>query len=199
MAILTPARWGALLAAAAVLAIAAPSAAQTAEAPAPSLPPSAGARLPWYAPAVIPYYEDGMPIPPGYGLQYRRNRPLIIAGAALFGGSYLAAALTAGTVVAGTDKHRMEVAPLFAPFVGPWITLATSRDAQLNDPDRRVNGVLLVVDGVAQITGAALFIAGMVTREPVLMRRRDSYDSTASLAVPEIFIGGRSAALRWQF
>ncbi|APR75064.1 Vegetative cell wall protein gp1 precursor (Hydroxyproline-rich glycoprotein 1) [Minicystis rosea] len=155
-------------------------------------------RLPWYAPVVIPY-EDGMPIPPGYGLTHRRRRALIATGAALFGASYLTSALTAATVVAGIDKHRSEVAPLFIPFAGPWITLATSRDAQLNDPDRRMNGVLLVVDGVAQITGAALFIAGMVTREPILMRTRASYDKSAMLAVPEVLVGGRSASLRWVF
>jgi hypothetical protein len=151
--------------------------------------------LPWYAPRVLAY-EEGQPIPPGYAVTQRRRRSLIVAGAALFGASWLTSALTAATVVAGTNRHRSEVAPLFAPFAGPWITVATSRDARLDDPDRRMNGVLLVVDGVAQLTGAALFLAGMVTREPVLTRTRQSFDTAA---LPEILVGGRAAALRWRF
>jgi hypothetical protein len=156
------------------------------------------ARLPSYAPAILTY-EDGMPIPPGYRLETRRRRSLMAAGAALFGASYLASALTAGTVVAGYDKHRMEVAPLFIPFAGPFVTLSTSRDVQLNDPDRRTNGALLIVDGVAQITGAALFIAGAIAREPILARTKASYLPEEASATPELFLGGRSATLRWRF
>jgi hypothetical protein len=179
--------------AAAITSIASPAAAQLGPPP-PSLDP-ADTPLPWYAPPILAY-EDGQPIPPGYALTLRRRRSLIVAGAALFGASWLTSALTAATVVAGTDRHRSEVAPLFAPFAGPWITVATSRDARLDDPDRRMNGVLLVVDGVAQLTGATLFVAGMVMREPVLTRTKHSYDTAA---LPELLVGGRAAALRWRF
>lgn len=138
-------------------------------------------------------------MPPGYTLVRRRHRTLLAVGAALFGASYLASALTAGTVVAGHARHRSEVAPLFAPFAGPFITLATSRDAALGDPDRRMNGVLLLLDGAAQVTGAALFVAGLVLREPVLVRTRESYGPESARAWPEIVIGPRSAALIYRF
>ena len=183
--------------------IAAPAAAQDpaserrSSAPA-ALDPWESAPLPWYAPHTLPYAE-GMPLPPGYHVIRRRPRALLAAGAALLGGSYLASALTAATVIAGHARHRSEVAPLFAPLAGPWITLATSRDAALNDPDRRANGVFVMIDGVAQITGAALIVAGLVLREPVLVRTRESYKTTAALRVPEVLVGTRSASLRWRF
>jgi hypothetical protein len=139
-----------------------------------------------------------MPLPPGYHVVKRRPRALLAAGAALFAGSYLASALTAATVIAGHARHRSEVAPLFAPLAGPWITLATSRDVALADPDRRANGVFVMVSGVAQITGAALFVAGLVLREPVLERTRASYGTAASRA-PEILVGAGSAALLFRF
>lgn len=156
------------------------------------------ARLPWYAPRTLAF-EEGMPLPPGYTLIRRRNRTLLAAGAAIFGASYLASALTAATVVAGHARHRSEVSPLFVPFAGPFITVATSRDAALGDPDRRTNGVLLLLDGAAQITGAALFIAGLVAREPVLVRTRDSYGVESASVGPEIVIGPRSAGLIYRF
>jgi hypothetical protein len=194
-----------LLAATAVLALAAPASAQDAPPAAPDRHdsgdrvPWAHARLPWYAPKALPYLE-GMPIPPGYDVQTRRRRSLMIAGAALFGGSWLASVLTASTVVAGFDKHRAGVAPLFIPFAGPFVTLATSRDARLDDPARRANGALLLVDGATQIGGAALFIAGLVTREPILARTKESYgEKDKSALVPEVLVMGRAAALRWQF
>jgi len=185
-----------------------PGLTSAADPPAPARQPPAAAladprlleaeRLPWYSPPTLAY-EDGTPIPPGYRLVSRRRQSLLAAGAALFGGSYLISALTAGTVVAGYDKHRIEVAPLFIPFAGPFVTLATSRDAQLNDVDRRTNGVLLLVDGVAQLTGAALFIVGIATREPFLARTKGSYRPAEARVMPEIFVGSRGAALRWQF
>lgn len=183
-----------LSAAAIVLAFAAPASAQ--DAPPPKVP-WAHERLPWYAPTTLPYVE-GMPIPPGYDVQTQRRRSLVIAGGALFGASWLASALTAASVVAGFDKHRASVAPLFIPFAGPFITMATSRDGRLDDPQTRVNGALLLVDGAAQLAGAALFIAGLVTREPVLVRTKESYGPKTSLA-PEVIVMGRAAALRWSF
>jgi hypothetical protein len=187
---------GVLLAALAILAIASPARAQT---PPPDVErgPWSGAPLPPYAPKTLAF-EEGMPIPPGYQIEMQRRRPLIIAGAALFGASWVASVLTASTVVLGYDKHRAEVAPLFIPFAGPFVTLGMSRDAQLNDPATRVNGVLLLLDGAAQLTGAALFIAGMVTREPVLVRTPRSYAPQIS-AAPEVIFAGRAAALRWSF
>lgn len=173
-----------LLVAAAIASAAAPAAADD---PKPD-------PLPWYAPKTIPYVES-MPIPLGYELGTARRNDLVYAGAAVFGVSWLASVLTAATVVAGNNRHRAEVAPLFAPFAGPWITLGTSRDAALADPDRRTNGALLIVDGVAQIGGAALFIAGLVLREPVLVRTTPK----PSLTKPEVLVSGRGAALRWTF
>lgn len=155
-------------------------------------------RLPWYAPPSLTY-EEGMPLPPGYTLVQRRPKNLLLAGAALFGASYLAAALTAATVIGGHARQRSEVAPLFAPLAGPWITLATSRDAALGDPDRRANGVLAMLDGVAQPTGAALLIAGLVSRKPVLVRTRESYGVRETSFAPEVVLGPRSASVLVRF
>jgi len=190
------ARGALLAAAAAILAIAAPAAAQAP--PPPERGPWAGATLPPYAPRLLPY-EEGMPIPPGYQVEMRRRRPLIIAGAALFGAGWLTSALTASTVMLGYGKHRSEVAPLFVPLAGPFIAMGTSRDARLDDPVTRVNGALLLLDGAAQLTGAALFIAGMATREPVLARTPRSYAPKDASAAPEVLFSGRAAALRWRF
>jgi len=155
-------------------------------------------RLPWYAPPTIPYLE-GVPFPPGYWPALRPRRSFIAAGAALFGGSYLASVLTAATILGGNGKHSIEVAPLFAPFAGPFATLGTSRDVQLNDPGVRTNGVLVIVDGVAQVAGAALFIAGYAAPERVLVRTKESYQPEEAAWVPEVAFTGRGGALSWVF
>jgi hypothetical protein len=116
------------------------------------------ASLAYYAPSVLPYVP-GMPVFTGYHLEHRRNRPLLFASA------YLTSAFVATAVLLGQDRHRFEVAPLYAPFAGPFATLGTSRNVQLNDPYERTNGIVLIASGVVQITGAALFIAGLATRE----------------------------------
>lgn len=130
--------------------------------PAPAAP--GPASLAYYAPSVLPYVP-GMPVFTGYHVEHRRNRSLLIAGAAVFASGYLTSVFVATAVLLGQDRHRFEVAPLYAPFAGPFATLGTSRNVQLNDPYERTNGIVLIASGVVQLTGAALFIAGLATHE----------------------------------
>jgi hypothetical protein len=81
------------------------------------------------------------------------NRPMLVAGSAIFLGAYVPSAIIAGYSSNPDDKA------LWAPVVGPWIDLAT-RDCSgsCTSPDTW-NAIGLVASGVAQTAGLAIAIA----------------------------------------
>ncbi|MFT3775438.1 MAG: hypothetical protein QM820_59585 [Minicystis sp.] len=58
------------------------------------------------------------------------------------------------------------VRPVMAPLVGPLIAAGTAHDAQRDDLVR----LLYVTDGVIQVGGAAMLIAGILATRPRLVR-----------------------------
>lgn len=169
----------------------------------PSLPPGTAAEPPppllgWYAPRKLPYVE-GMPIPMGYHVGEQRRHTLVAVGASLFAASYLASVLTATTVMLGGDRHRSEVGPLYVPFAGPFVTLATSRSVDINDKHERTNGILLIADGVTQAAGALIFIIGMATHEQVLLRNATPTTTATPLLRPDVLVGPSGGAMTWRF
>jgi len=111
-------------------------------------------------------YEDGDPIPAGYRLVKRRRRGLIIAGAITTGVPW-----SFGVVAAVSNDFRDNTGLLLIPVIGPWAMLATStaRDQSCSPSDTvdictvskaGVRGVL-VFDGLVQLAGGTMFVAGM--------------------------------------
>jgi hypothetical protein len=104
-----------------------------------------------------------MRIPPGGKVVGRRVPGLWIPGVIVFGVFYISTVSTwSSTSEAREDNHGIEVV---APVVGPFLRAANV------DGDGVLDGLLrtsLVLDGLAQTAGVALFIAGMVEREYVM-------------------------------
>lgn len=158
--------------------------------PPPGYPPP-GYPPPGYPPGYYPYYYpppnvpppprerryvEGQRIPPGYTVEERVRRGPIIAGSIVFGVPYVL-----GLLAASADDFPNQSGWLVVPVAGPWVTLV-SRDDTCHDDfggDDDVSyhydctdGVdtLLVLDGLMQATGAALFIWGVSSSKKVLVR-----------------------------
>ena len=142
-------------------------------------------------PATLPY-EEGEAVPMGYAVKTRPVRSMVIAGSVTFGATYLVSLLTASTVLAADSSSGEELAPLFAPIVGPFITIGTTKA-------EGAGTLWLVLDGLAQTAGAVMLIYGLVAEEKYLQRGPQSMGFIETLKRPEVFVGPRSAALRWQF
>jgi hypothetical protein len=148
--------------------------------PPPSYYPPPGSEYPPVGPKKMGY-EEGQPIPPGYHLETRARRGLIIAGAVTFGVTYLLSAFTASIAVdAGGDE---EFGPLFIPVAGPFVTIGTAEA-------EGTGTFALVLDGVAQAGGVAMFIAGLATEEQYLLR-----NDVASVKVAPMMVGPNSFGL----
>lgn len=144
----------------------------------------------------MPYeltYVEGMDIPDGYTKVDETRTGLVIAGAITFGVGWLAAATAAVAYsdedhgcfggaysYEGEDDHHEyydglgcgrgteaeDFAPLYIPIAGPFIAMGT-----LDHADGGVRAALLL-DGVVQVGGAAMFIAGLVAKKSVLIRTK---------------------------
>lgn len=106
-------------------------------------------------------YEEGQAIPPGYHLETRARRGLVIGGAVTFGVTYLLSAFVAS--IAMDSGGGDEFGPLLIPVAGPFVTVGTA--------ESEGSGTFaLVLDGLAQAGGVAMFVAGLVSEEEYLLR-----------------------------
>lgn len=112
-------------------------------------------------PRMIKDYQEGQPIPYGYHREDRVRKGAIITGASVFGGFYLYSALIA-SIGADVSSGSNRAASLFVPVFGPFLELAESDSTTLS--------YLLVLDGLAQATGAALVVWGITSPRAVLVR-----------------------------
>jgi len=130
-------------------------------------PPGYGYDTPPGAPLArsLPYNE-GDPIPPGYEITTRPRRGLIIGGAVTFGTTWLLSVLVASAAdsLDGTNS----LWPLYIPVVGPFVTIGTT------DSEGPAT-LFLVLDGVAQAGGLAMFIAGFAAPETRLERKKEDF------------------------
>jgi hypothetical protein len=161
--------------------------------PLPSSPPGAtGYPPPGYPPAMmfgpsrLPY-NDGEPVPPGYEIQTRPRMGMAKAGIATLVPLYGLSALFGATYLGREDGAAQAYAPLLIPVIGPFATMGTAGTAEFGT-------TILALNGLGQLAGAALLIAGLLTDEQYLARRRAGLDIR-----PEVSVGPRSVALRWQF
>lgn len=198
-----------------------PSAAPMAPAPAaPAAYPPGPYPHPYpYPPGVAPYptpyppyplqldplpetlpYQEGRSIPPGYHLERRVTRKLAIPGISILGGMWLGSVVAAGVLL-----QQRNTVPLFFPVAGPFITLHTA-DVSPASAGEPTLALALIFDGLAQTAGAALVIAGLLMKEPILVldeNRRaglsNSLSPTVQALVPKVAIGPGMASFTWQF
>jgi hypothetical protein len=114
-------------------------------------------------PRVIRDWHEGDPIPPGYHPSERIRTGLVAGGATMFAVPYLISVLVGA---GGADSGCCNA--MYVPVVGPFIEMGSlhSFDASAN----AVGGVFLVLDGVLQAAGVALFIFGIAVPKTVLVR-----------------------------
>jgi hypothetical protein len=111
-------------------------------------------------------YEEGDPVPPGYHVETKMRKGLVIGGAVTFGACYLFSILTAAVadpVENIEDPNDDSFIPLYIPAAGPFITIGTAQS-------EGAGTFILVVDGVAQVGGLAMFIAGLAAQSTELVR-----------------------------
>lgn len=150
--------------------------------------PSAPAASPpavMYGPSRLPYNDDD-PIPPGYEIQTRPRMGLAKAGIATFVPLYGLSVLFGGVYLGSQSGDAGKYGPMIVPIVGPWVTIGTANTDS--------GTFFLVLDGLGQATGAALFLAGMLTDEKYLARTTGRLNPR-----PEVFVTPTSVAMRWQF
>jgi hypothetical protein len=131
-------------------------------------------------------YEEGQPVPPGYRVVKQSRRGLVIAGSIVGGISY-------GFSIMGAveDDFNHSSGALLVPVLGPWIMLAaggakngctasstSTYDYSYCDPDKSSLRAMLVLDGLTQAAGAAMFTIGLAYPRTRLVRN----DVTVSMA-----------------
>jgi hypothetical protein len=140
-------------------------------------------------PATLPY-EEGQSVPHGYRVRARPIKSLVIAGSVTFGTTYLASVLTAATMLANGLQEGKTAAPLFAPVVGPFITIGTAGSGGTTP--------FLVLDGLAQLGGIVMLICGAAIEEKFLQRyAAGEAGPLEALLHPEVIVSPRYGALRW--
>lgn len=125
-------------------------------------------------PRVIEDWEPGEPIPEGYRQDTQSRSGLVKGGAAtLFSVYGLTAVVGSFLVLAedidtedGVDDNGVDPEdyyPLFIPVAGPFVTIATADTG-------RAGSAVLIVNGVTQVAGFAMFVAGFAAQKDVLVR-----------------------------
>jgi hypothetical protein len=87
------------------------------------------------------------------------NRPLLVTGLVVLGGSYAAAA------VVGATTDREEDKKLVYPVVGPWMDLANRDCNAMPCSNEDLNKALLIGDGILQGIGALGTLLSFVVPE----------------------------------
>jgi hypothetical protein len=137
-------------------------------------------------PRIITDWQEGETVPAGYHPAQRMRKGAVIGGAVTFGALYFLNVLIAagGTDAANSTHTSNPVAGLYAPVVGPFITMTQSSSA--------IADVFLVVDGLAQAGGAVLLLYGLTSPQIVLMR--DDYGRPRLLPQPMLLGRGSAGA-----
>ncbi|WP_437323692.1 hypothetical protein [Sorangium sp. So ce381] len=186
-------------------------------APPPGHAPPGYALPPGYAPApdhvppgYVPYspsvilgmprkltYTEGGIRPAGYRVETQMNRGLVVAGSIVLGSAWTLAALTAGTILSSGDRDAVSYSPMLVPVGGPFITLGTGEEVDVDDDDGQLAAALLLLDGATQVTGCVLLIAGLASNQRVWVR--DDIPHKVADQAPELTVGPTGATLRMRF
>ena len=116
-------------------------------------------------PRRITDWEEGEPIPPGYHPISRIRKGLVIGGAVTFGSVYLINVMTAAIAqdTCNSLGGCSGLGALYAPIVGPFIQMGATHTSATGN-------FFLVMDGLVQAGGVAMFIAGLAAPKMVLVR-----------------------------
>lgn len=127
-------------------------------------------------------FEPSMSVPPGYDVETSTHDGA--ATARYFGAGFFVAGYAAAYVAAVANPT--DLAWLFAPVVGPWITMG------------KVDGgeVLLAVDGVLQGAGSLVLIGGLIGSGKQLVRQELPQQGSVKV---HYYLGGRSVGLFGSF
>ena len=113
------------------------------------------------------------------------RKGLVIAGAVTFGSTYL---ISTGVASAFQDgKNNDAMVPLFVPVLGPFITVGTANPSAIGT-------FALVVDGLAQSAGVAMFVAGIAAPEKIWV-----LDNVAIGVTPRVGPSQAGAAVTLQY
>lgn len=123
-----------------------------------------------YKPLRIDDWKPGEPIPQGYHSVSKPRTGLIVGGAVTFGVPYLIS-LLAGAIAIDTGSTNFW--GLCVPVVGPFIQAGFVSSA--------TEKVFFALDGLAQVAGVAMFIAGFAA--PITYLQRDHYTWVAPVPV----------------
>jgi hypothetical protein len=133
---------------------------------------------PW-GPRFITDWQEGMPIPYGYQRQTRARRGLIVAGSIVFGVTYL---YTADLASESPNYSGANESWLWIPVLGPLL--------QMTESDSTLGDGALALDALAQASGVAMFIAGIVYPRTILVR-----NDLASMTVLPMKVGMEGSGL----
>ncbi len=143
-------------------------------------------REPYRAPPrKIKDWDPNEPVPPGYTAVTRPRLGLVIPGSIVFGVSYVLSFIIG---LEGVLAGFRQMWPLMIPVAGPFIGLGTM-------PGDVVTGVLLTLDGIAQVAGATMFIIGLAAPSTILVRNRHA----TLMPVPILTSGGAGVGLAGSF
>jgi hypothetical protein len=141
----------------------------------------------------MPYRED-KPIPPGYHVESKMRTGLVIGGSVMLGAGYLISAGIAASAI--DDGNSGELAPLFVPVVGPFITLGTlDFSGDFGSLAFIVIGLPLIIDGLVQTAGTIMLVTGLAAPKTVV--KRDG--SAATDTTPRLRFGGDRILLEGRF
>jgi hypothetical protein len=121
-------------------------------------------------------YEEGDVVPEGYRVRTQPRRGLVIAGS-IVGGVPWAFSVMAAVDTNFEDKTGF----LLVPALGPWLMLAAggARDEPCDDSDsfdgychgdNSSKRAVLVLDGLTQVAGAVMLVAGIALPRKRLIR-----------------------------
>jgi hypothetical protein len=151
--------------------------------------------------ARIPY-KEGKPAPPGYTIESVPRSGMVIGGAVIAGGLHLISMISAIALDQEADEVITDdqggsrtdpefdnrYTPLFIPIAGPFVTIKTASSTG-------TGMAILVMNGVAQVTGLSLVIAGLAAPKKVLVK-----DEPVTMGVAPLFVdGGGGMAIEGKF
>ena len=158
----------------------------------------------WRAQPMEMRYVEGRPIPPGYHVETRLRRGLVVSGPIIFGVPYLLSMSVAASSKYTPDRW------LYAPVVGPFVNLATrSDDCNPNTTSGSGTTVVcsgesgtrffLMLDGLMQTAGATLLILGVALPQTLLVRDDAPYTgankSNFAMSISPYSIGKSGAGI----
>ncbi len=127
-------------------------------------------------------YDEGQPIPDGYRVDSRVSRPLLGAGAGVFGGFWFLSFVVGLSGDENTYYGDGGWGALYVPLAGPFIAIGT-----LDASDGGL--AILLVDGFAQLGGATMFALSFILPQKRLVRENLHLSLTPEITVAPVFTG----------